>query len=58
MNEETRIKLRPLVEEIAICAYLIWEKEDRPSGRDRVHWIEAEEQLQVCQAHDQWMKTP
>jgi hypothetical protein len=29
-------------EEIAFCAYLIWEKEGRPSGREKEHWLQAE----------------
>ncbi|MCG3149913.1 MAG: hypothetical protein PCFJNLEI_03380 [Verrucomicrobiae bacterium] len=32
-------------EQIATYAYLIWEHEGRPHGRDRIHWREAEEQL-------------
>jgi hypothetical protein len=35
----------PTNEEIAFCAYLLWEKEGRPHGRDHVHWLQAEEQL-------------
>ncbi len=42
-------------EEIAICAYLIWEHEGRPEGLDKVHWDQAETQLIVCHAHDKWM---
>lgn len=32
-------------DEIAIRAYLIWEKEGRPAGRDFDHWLQAEAQL-------------
>jgi hypothetical protein len=44
----------PTQEEIAICAYLIWKHEKCPEGLDKVHWDQAEEQLIVCHAHDQW----
>ena len=42
----------PDPEEIAFCAYLIWEKEGRPAGREREHWLQAETQLLACRAHD------
>jgi len=45
----------PSKEEIAVCAFLLWEHEGRPNGRDKVHWHQAETQLIVCHAHDQWM---
>jgi Protein of unknown function (DUF2934) len=32
-------------EEIARRAYLIWEEEGRPSGRDKEHWRLAEQEL-------------
>ena len=35
----------PTQEEISICAYLIWEQEGRPQGRDIEHWYQAETQL-------------
>jgi len=41
-------------EEIAYCAYLIWEKEGRPPGREKEHWLQAETQLLACRAHDGW----
>jgi hypothetical protein len=44
----------PSANEIAVCAYLIWEHEGCPEGLDKVHWYQAEEQMIVCQAHDQW----
>jgi hypothetical protein len=40
----------PSTEEIAVCAYLIWEQE----GRAAEHWLQAEEQLAAAHAHDQW----
>jgi hypothetical protein len=41
-------------EEIAVCAYLIWEKEGRLSGLLRKHWLRAGIQLLACRAHDRW----
>lgn len=31
-------------EEISYLAYLIWEEEGRPAGREKAHWREAEAQ--------------
>jgi hypothetical protein len=45
----------PTVEEIAICAYLIWRHEGYPENRDKVHWDQAEVQLTICHAHDCWI---
>ena len=36
---------KPKHEEIAECAYLIWEKEGCPDGHDVDHWYQAELQL-------------
>jgi hypothetical protein len=54
MSQEHNEFLPPTPEEIAICAYLIWEKEGRPSGQLREHWLQAETQLLICHAHDKW----
>lgn len=35
----------PKREEIAYLAYLTWEREGRPDGRDTEYWIQAETQL-------------
>jgi len=32
-------------EETALSAYLIWEQEGRPEGRDLDHWLQAEAQV-------------
>jgi len=45
----------PSEEDIAICAYLIWENEGCPEKLDEVHWDQAKVQLTVCHAHDHWM---
>jgi len=53
MNEPGQTQ-GPSEDEIAICAYLIWEDEGRPENLDKVHWDQAEVQLTVCDAHDHW----
>ena len=42
----------PSREHIAVCAYLIWEREGCPDGHDIAHWLEAEMQLAVSGIHD------
>ena len=32
-------------DEIAVCAYFIWEQEGKPAGRALDHWLQAELQL-------------
>jgi len=44
----------PSEEQIAICAYLIWENEGCPEKLDKVHWHQAETQMIASQAHDEW----
>ena len=44
---------QPTPEAIAVCAYLIWEKEGRPVGRDAAHWLQAESQLLADHCHEQ-----
>ncbi|MGA3170670.1 MAG: DUF2934 domain-containing protein [Chthoniobacteraceae bacterium] len=48
----------PTEDEIAYCAYLIWEKEGRPAGREREHWLQAETQLLATRAHETWTAAP
>jgi hypothetical protein len=48
----------PTPDEIAVCAYLIWEKEGRPAGREKEHWLQAETQLLACRAHEVWTGEP
>jgi len=43
----------PSDEEIASCAYLIWEQEGKPEGQHHVHWSNAENKLMACHAHDE-----
>jgi hypothetical protein len=45
MNNQTAIQ--PTPEQIAACAYLIWEKEGRPHERHEAHWLQAEKQLKA-----------
>ncbi|MFA6560559.1 MAG: DUF2934 domain-containing protein [Verrucomicrobiia bacterium] len=42
----------PTPDEIAVCAFAIWEKEGRPHGRDVEHWLQAEAQLTVDHRQD------
>ena len=44
----------PTSDEISFCAYLIWEHEGRPPGREKEHWFQAETQLLTTRAHDGW----
>ena len=37
--------MKPYHEEIALCAYHIWEEEGRMHGRDMDHWLQAEKRL-------------
>lgn len=39
-------------EDIAACAYLIWEKEGKPHGRAAEHWLQAEAMLRAMRAAD------
>ena len=50
MNAENspQPELNPM--DVAACAYLIWEKEGRPHGRDIEHWMQAETLLRAMHA--------
>lgn len=37
----------PPAEAVAMRAYLLWEKEGRPEGRDFEHWLQAEAELKA-----------
>ena len=43
---------QPTPEQIAAAAYLIWEKEGQPHGRQEIHWLQAEKQLKADAAHE------
>lgn len=47
-----QVPVVPSEEEIAIYAYMDFEAEGRPEGRDISHWEQAEEQLLARYAHD------
>ena len=34
-----------LTEQIRALAYQIWEREGRPTGRERIHWLRAEAEV-------------
>ena len=42
----------PTDEDIAECAYFIWESEGHPIGKEAEHWREAETQLYLSRALD------
>lgn len=39
---------KPTYDEIAVCAYSIWQQEERPTERALDHWLQAELQLVVA----------
>ena len=39
-------------DEIAVCAYFIWEQEGKPLGRALDHWLQAELQLAASLWHE------
>ncbi|MGD0061533.1 MAG: DUF2934 domain-containing protein [Verrucomicrobiia bacterium] len=45
MNSQTDIE--PTPEQIAVCAYLIREKEGQPHERREARWLQAEKQLKL-----------
>lgn len=49
---ETHSHANPTDEEIAECAYWIWESEGHPIGREAEHWRQAEMQLYLSRALD------
>jgi hypothetical protein len=52
MKPEAPQNHQPTHEEIAVCAYLIWENEGRPEGRDEEYWYQATVQLSLSRLHD------
>ena len=49
MNEPN---LRPTHEEVAVCAYFIYEAEGRPEDRALSHWLQAETQIVAARLDD------
>jgi hypothetical protein len=45
MQTQPKQSKKPTRQEIAVCAYHIWEREGKPSGNDVVYWLQAEKQL-------------
>jgi hypothetical protein len=52
MNAEPSSPRQLNSQDVATCAYLIWEKEGRPHGRDAEHWLQAEAILRAMRASD------
>ena len=42
----------PTHDEIALCAYAIWEQEGHPQNHDSEIWLQAESQLRQARAQD------
>lgn len=42
----------PTHDEIALCAFLLWEKEGRQSGRETTYWLQAEAQLRMARQQE------
>ena len=45
MNKSNRTPHEPTHDEIALCAFLLWEKEGRQPGHEQAYWLQAEAQL-------------
>lgn len=43
--ERPRLRVKPSEEAIRLRAWLIWQREGCPDGRDRDHWLQAEREL-------------
>jgi len=52
LADNPRSQSQPTHEEIAGCAYLIWEREGRPQGCEEAHWLQAEMQLRAVRKQD------
>lgn len=42
----------PSHDEIALCAFLLWEKEGRQPGRETTYWLQAEAQLRMTRQQE------
>ncbi len=53
MNQATaKIQSEPTHDEIALCAFLLWEKEGRQSGRETTYWLQAEAQVKLTRQQE------
>ena len=43
----------PSPEEIAKCAFCIWEQEGKPDGHELEYWLQAEKQLAATASHEE-----
>jgi len=55
MNHSTHAQPEPSHDEIALHAFLLWEREGRQMGREMTYWLQAEAQLR--QASQQQIET-
>ena len=47
-NRTLQTNHEPKLKDVATSAYLIWEREIRPNGRNAEYWIQAETQLRTA----------
>ena len=47
------IHSNPTEQDIAVCAYCIWEQEGRPEGQALDHWLQAEIHLVASKQHEE-----
>lgn len=53
MNQATaKIPSEPTHDEIALCAFLLWEKEGRQPGRETTYWLQAEAQVKLTRQQE------
>ena len=50
--KKKKYSITPNQEEIAACAYHLWESEGCQSGRDLDYWLQAEALLQAKKKHE------
>ena len=46
-NHHTLVTANYTNEDVALCAYLLWEKAGKPTGRDTELWLQAESELRA-----------
>ncbi len=51
MNQ-AKIQSEPTHDEIALCAFLLWEKDGRQSGRETTYWLQAEAQVKLTRQQE------
>lgn len=52
MNNTTLDTTKLEHDTVAFCAYMLWDNEGRPAGRDKEHWLKAEAYLRETLARN------